>query len=139
MKRIFLLTADLMAGSQVTSLAKQLNVPIEWAMNSNAWWECFSESGEPTLAIVDLALAGLDIVAFANACRSRQSSRLTLVGFYPHVQADLESRAVEGGMDLILTRGQLHGRLKPLIDSFVQLQEAGSQSPPVQHGPGAVT
>jgi DNA-binding NarL/FixJ family response regulator len=101
---------DLVFRSKIHAAADRLGVDVRLAPRGTPLADAARELGEGTL-IADLGEAGvLEQIRLAKA-----ASRVRVVGFLGHLEADLARAASEAGVDEVLSRGQFVQRLDDLL------------------------
>jgi ActR/RegA family two-component response regulator len=98
----YALSDDLMFVSRMTGTARDLGLAMKTARTPAALL-ALADKEAPACVLIDLNLAGLDIVPFAAALKIRGSY---LVGYGSHVDAATLSAARAAGVDHVVPRSR---------------------------------
>lgn len=97
--RIVALVPDMLVEMRIDSAARGLGAELE-TLGSPLYLDKVLEAPADVL-IVDLAVEGLD---FDSIVRTAKRRRVPVIGFGPHVNAELLAAAEEAGMDAVYPR-----------------------------------
>ena len=90
--------------SKIRATAEALGVNIKFHRRLDS---LVAAAGEqlPDLILIDLHNEKLDPLELARALKANDSTKdITLLGFFSHVQTDLQRAAVEAGFDQVIPR-----------------------------------
>jgi CheY-like chemotaxis protein len=122
MKRhVIALVDDRFFASKIRGTAEQLGVEVAFMRNADALFEP-SQTELPALLLVDLHAQRTDPFALARRLKADERLRaVPLVGFFSHVQVELQRRARDAGFDQILPRSVFTKRLPEILEgTFLQ-------------------
>jgi len=112
-KFIVAISNDLMASAPIENAARLAGATCR-VIAAGALADC----GEtPELVVLDLNAAS-DVEDLVASLR-QQFAAAPVVAFGPHVHADKLKAAREAGCEQVLTRGQFHQQVVPLVASYV--------------------
>ncbi len=95
---------DLMFASRIREAAKRSGVRLEFVKPGAGFAEKLA-SHPPAFFIVDLGAWGLDPFAIISEIRETPAlSGARVIGFLPHVETGLKTKASEAGYDLVAAR-----------------------------------
>ena len=95
---------DMFFVSKIRATGKALGMIVKFPRTLTAFWDTVRDE-TPNLILVDLHNTKVDSIALANELKSNDNlSAIPLLGFFSHVQADLQRRAAEAGYDEVLPR-----------------------------------
>src|ERR1700674_5478096 len=95
---------DMFFISKIRETAKALGMLVNFPRNLDALRATIAED-VPTLILVDLHHQKLDPVQLASELKANETVRdVPLLGFFSHVQVDLQRQAVQAGYDEALPR-----------------------------------
>jgi CheY-like chemotaxis protein len=95
---------DMLFASKIRATAEALGVNIKFHRGLDSLVAAAGEQS-PDLILVDLHNQKLDAIELARQLKSNESSRrISLLGFFSHVQTDLQRAAVEAGFDQVIPR-----------------------------------
>ena len=110
-----LLSDDLMLTSQVTQVARHLNVPLKVVSNSQQL-KSDCESGDVQQVILDLNSPQADPKSLVASIRATGSTA-RIIAIAPHVHVEKIKAARESGCDEVLTKGQFHATIQDWLVS----------------------
>jgi PleD family two-component response regulator len=114
-RRIIAAVGDLFFASKIRGTAEHLNVTVEFARAEDALFDA-AKAEVPSLVILDLHATQPDPFAIAARLKAdEQLRRVPVVGFFSHVQTELQRRAEAAGFDLVLTRSAFTKRLPEIL------------------------
>jgi CheY-like chemotaxis protein len=95
---------DMFFISKIRETGKALGLIVSFPRNLDAVWATVTED-LPQLIVVDLHHQKLDAVQLATELKANENVKdIPLLGFFSHVQADLQRRAMQAGYDEVLPR-----------------------------------
>lgn len=113
---VLILTSDLTTGSQAQGAATRQHRQAAIALSAAALIDK-ARANPPSLVIVDLSLARLDIAAVAAELKALNPAP-AIVAFGPHVHETKLNAARDAGCDLVLTRGQFASRIDEVFERY---------------------
>jgi CheY-like chemotaxis protein len=114
-RRVLVAVDDLFFAAKIRATAEHLGVEVSFPRSLDALVEA-ARDGAPALVIVDLHLQRYDPFAVAPRLKGVEALRETpLVGFFSHVQVELQRRARDAGFDHILPRSAFTKRLPEIL------------------------
>lgn len=114
-RRVLAGVSDLFFASKIRGTAEQLNVSVEFARSAETLFDK-AKTEVPSLVILDLQAESpdpFDVTARLKA--DEQLSRVPIVAFFSHVEVELQRRAKEAGVDLVLPRSAFTARLPAIL------------------------
>ncbi|HZH89913.1 MAG TPA: hypothetical protein VEX70_04745 [Pyrinomonadaceae bacterium] len=120
MKRSVLVAVDdLFFAAKIRAAADHLGIEVLFPRSPEALDEAAKEVAR-ALVIVDLHLQRYDPFAVARRFKSDERLRETpLVGFFSHVQVELQRRASDAGFDRVLPRSAFTKRLPEILQGQI--------------------
>lgn len=113
-RTIIAVVDDLFFAAKIRGAAEQAEISLSFARNLDALLEDAIRR-QPDLIICDLNCRAIDPIAAAKQLKSNeQTAAISLLGFFAHVQTELQNAAASAGFDQILPRSAF-SRLLPLI------------------------
>jgi CheY-like chemotaxis protein len=114
-RRVLVAVDDLFFAAKIRTTAEHLGVEAVFPRSLDALGEAARDCA-PALVIVDLHLQRYDPFAVAVRFKADETLRETpLVGFFSHVQVELQRRAAGAGFDRILPRSAFTKRLPEIL------------------------
>lgn len=84
----------------------------------------FAVDLQPVLIVVELNSATLPWERWVTAAKTSPATlRIPILGFGPHVDADLRQRALFAGCDVVVTKGQFTARMPELLQQYARLPD----------------
>ena len=103
-RTILAVVDDMFFVSKIRATGKALGIVVNFPRTLDALVEAAMED-PPQLIVVDLHNQKLDPIKVANELKSNEKlNAIALLGFFSHVQVDLQRQAVEAGYDQVLPR-----------------------------------
>lgn len=93
---------DMFFASKIRATAEALGVNVSFMRSKEAVIEKLAQT-QPDLILVDLHNQKLDPVELAKEIKTRESS-VTLLGFFSHVEVELQRNALSAGFDRVIPR-----------------------------------
>lgn len=101
-RKVIAVVDDMFFASKIRAAAEALGVEISFPRSKEALIE---KARETQLVLVDLHNQKLDAVALATDLKSdEQLARIPLVGFFSHVEVELQRNARAAGFDHVMPR-----------------------------------
>ena len=114
-RRVLAAVGDLMFASKIRGTAQQLNVTAEFARTADSLFDA-AKTDVPSLIILDLHAEHLEPFALIERLKADDQLRaVPVVGFFSHVQVELQRRAKEAGIDHVLPRSAFTQRLPEIL------------------------
>jgi len=114
-RRVLAGVSDLFFASKIRGTAEQVNVTVEFARSADSLFDK-AKTEVPSLVILDLQSEAPD--AFEAAARLKADERLSgvpIVAYVSHVEVELQRRAREAGIDLVMPRSAFTSRLPSIL------------------------
>lgn len=103
-RHIIAIVDDLFFASKIRGTAEQVGATANFPRTLEAVIEAVA-SQEPSLVLCDLHSQKIDVIELAKRLKSGDSTRdVPLVGFFSHVQTELQRAAIEAGFDRVIPR-----------------------------------
>jgi CheY-like chemotaxis protein len=110
---------DLFFAARIRTTAEHLGIEVIFPRSLEAFNESARETGS-SLVIVDLHLQRYDPFLIAGSLKNDDGLRhAPLVGFFSHVQTELQRRAEAAGFDHILPRSAFTKRLPDILQGQI--------------------
>ena len=95
---------DMFFASKIRAVAETVGAEISFARNQEALLQKAREA-KPRLIIVDLHNQKIDSATLANELKADDALRaIPLLGFFSHVQTELQRNALAAGFDQVIPR-----------------------------------
>ena len=106
---------DMFFISKIRETGKALGLIVSFPRNLDALRATIAED-VPELILVDLHHQKLDAVQLASELKANETVKDTpLLGFFAHIQTDLQRQAVQAGYDAVLPRSILFRDLAKIL------------------------
>ena len=106
---------DLFFASKIRGTAEELGVNVSFVRNVSALLDA-ARRDQPSLIICDLHSQRVDPADLANQLKTDEQLRsIPLLGFFSHVQIELQHRAEAAGFDRVLPRSAFSKNLSEII------------------------
>ena len=103
-RKIIAVVDDMFFASKIRAVAEAVGVEISFPRSKEAIIEKAREM-RPQLVLVDLHNQRVDSVALAKDMKADEQLReIPLLGFFSHVQTELQRNAVDAGFDQVVPR-----------------------------------
>jgi PleD family two-component response regulator len=103
-KRIIAVVDDLFFASKIRGTAEQVGSNVVFSRTAEALFES-ARSDRPSLIIVDLHSQKVDPIGLASNLKADEQLRsIPLVGFFSHVEVELQKTATAAGFDRVMPR-----------------------------------
>ena len=114
-KQVIAAVDDLLFAAKIRGAAEQAGAEVLFVKTADALLEAARRAGA-AVVILDLQTNLLDPFAAAEALKTDERTRdVSVVGFYPHVQADLQRRARAAGVEHVMPRSVFNQRLLEIV------------------------
>jgi CheY-like chemotaxis protein len=116
-QRVLAAVDDMFFAAKIKATAEHLGIDIRFVRSAEAAVES-ARRERPALIIVDLHSRGIDPFALAESLKSDEQLRgLSLIGFFSHVQTELQRRAEQAGYDRVMPRSAFTKHLAEILVS----------------------
>ena len=106
---------DMFFAAKIRATGEALGVPLQFARTGEDVLDKARENS-PALIIFDLHTQRLDPFQVARELKSdEQLRRIRLLGFFSHVQTELERKAREAGFEQVMPRSAFSRRLAEIL------------------------
>jgi CheY-like chemotaxis protein len=113
-RRVVVAVDDLIFAAKIRTTATHLGVEVIFSRSPEELIEAVRQS-TPALVIVDLHLQRYDPFSIAQSLREVVEFPPPLVGFFSHIQTELQRRAEEAGYHRVLPRSAFTKRLPEIL------------------------
>ena len=106
---------DLFFASKIRGTAEQFGVSVSFPRASDALMEAALRD-QPALIICDLHATRIDPIKLAKQLKADERLRsIPLLGFFSHVQTELQRQAEEAGFDRVMPRSAFTNNLSKML------------------------
>src|SRR5437016_753931 len=106
---------DLFFASKIRGTAEQLGVTVSFPRASDALIEAALRD-QPALIICDLHATRIDPIELAKQLKADERlSSIPLLGFFSHVQTELQRQALAAGFDFVIPRSAFTRDLNDIL------------------------
>ncbi|HVS82803.1 MAG TPA: hypothetical protein VHE60_13820 [Pyrinomonadaceae bacterium] len=106
---------DLFFASKIRGTAEQLGVTVSFPRRADALME-FALRDQPSLIICDLHSQRIDPIELAKLLKADDRLRsIPLLGFFSHVQTELQDQAEQAGFDRVVPRSAFTKHLADIL------------------------
>jgi len=120
---------DMFFISKIRETGKALGMIVNFPRNLDALRATLAED-VPVMILVDLHHQKMDAVQLASELKANETVKdIPLLGFFAHVQADLQRRAVQAGYDEVLPRSIFFRDLAKILAGETKGGETASETP----------
>jgi chemosensory pili system protein ChpA (sensor histidine kinase/response regulator) len=103
-KNVIAVVDDLFFASKIRGAAEQAGIPVSFARKIEGLIENALQN-QPAVIIIDLHAQKIDPIALAKQLKADERLRaIPLVGFFSHVQTELQRQAKDAGFDQVMPR-----------------------------------
>ena len=114
-KNVIAVVDDLFFASRIRGTAEQVGTKVVFARSFDALVEA-ARNELPSLILVDLHSQKLDPIGLAKSLKSDDQLRpIQLIGFFSHVQVDLQQAATAAGFDRVMPRSAFTKHLVEIL------------------------
>jgi len=114
-RKVVAVVDDLFFASRIRGTAEQLGVTVSFSRASDALIESALRD-QPALIICDLHATRIDPIELAKLLKADERlSSIPLLGFFSHVQTEVQQQAVQAGFDQILPRSAFTKHLSEIL------------------------
>jgi CheY-like chemotaxis protein len=106
---------DLFFASKIRGTAEQLSVAVSFARSAHVVLES-ARRDQPALIICDLHSQKTDPIELAKLLKGDEQTRtIPLLGFFSHVQVELQQQAEQAGFNQVLPRSAFSKNLAQIL------------------------
>lgn len=103
-RNVIAIVDDLFFASKIRGTAEGLGVVVSFPRHADGVREVIQRNS-PSLIICDLHSEKFDVLTLASALKADAATRdIPLIGFFSHVQTDLQKAAEDAGFDRVMPR-----------------------------------
>ena len=114
-RNIIAVVDDLFFASKIRGAAEELGVTASFARNFEVMLQA-ARQNQPSLIICDLHAERIDPMELARQLKADAQLRsIPLLGFFSHVQTDLQRQAEAAGFDRLLPRSAFSKHLSKIL------------------------
>jgi CheY-like chemotaxis protein len=114
-RRVIAIVDDMFFASKIRATAEAVGVEIAFPRTRESALEKIAQSG-PDLIVVDLHNQRFDAVGFASELKANpETQSIPLLGFFSHVEVELQRKAISAGFDQVLPRSAFARDLGSII------------------------
>lgn len=114
-RNIIAVVDDLFFASKIRGTAEELGVTATFARNVDATLEA-ARRDRPSLIICDLHCQRIDPMELASQLKADEQLRaIPLLGFFSHVQTELQRQAAAAGFDTVIPRSAFAKNLGEIL------------------------
>ena len=114
-RNVIAIVDDLFFASKIRGTAEALDVTVSFPRHADGVREVIKRNS-PALIICDLHSEKFDLVGLARTLKADEATRdIPLIGFFSHVQTDLQSAAEAAGFDQVMPRSLFTKNLAAIL------------------------
>ena|SRR3989441_7534040 len=114
-RNVIAVVDDLFFASKIRGTAEQLGVSVSFVRNAESLNQAVLRD-RPALIICDLHSQRIDPIELAKQLKADERLRsIPLLGFFSHVQTELQRQAEEAGFDRVLARSAFSRNLADIL------------------------
>jgi len=114
-RNIIAVVDDLFFASKIRGTAEELGVTVSFARNIEVMFEA-AHRDRPSLIICDLHSQRVDPIELARQLKGDKELRsIQLLGFFSHVQTELQQQAEAAGFDQVIPRSAFSKHLGEIL------------------------
>jgi CheY-like chemotaxis protein len=111
---------DMFLASKVRATAKALGMMAIFPRGLDALRQIIMDS-TPDIIVVDLQHAKLDAISLGRELKTDQSlAGIPVIGFFSHVEVELQRKAVQAGYDQVMPRSVFFGELANILSGEIK-------------------
>ncbi|SRR6266480_3354131 len=116
-RNVIAIVDDLFFASKIRGTAEQLSVSVSFLRNAESLNQAVLRD-RPSLIICDLHSQRIDLIELARKLKADEQLRsIPLLGFFSHVQTDLQRQALDAGFDRVMPRSAFTRDLPAILSS----------------------
>jgi CheY-like chemotaxis protein len=117
--KIVAIVDDLFFASKIRGTAEALSVSVSFPRTLDSLIES-ANTAAPRLIICDLNATRIDPITLSKRLKADEILRsIPLIGFFSHVDTELQRRATEAGFDRVMPRSAFTSKLPQIIQGEV--------------------
>jgi len=117
--KVIAIVDDLFFASKIRGTAEALSIPVSFPRALESLIES-ADCEPPGLIICDLNATRIDPIALCKRLKADHRLRsIPLIGFFSHVDTELQRRAIEAGFDRVLPRSVFTSKLPQIMQGGV--------------------
>jgi CheY-like chemotaxis protein len=114
-RNVIAVVDDLFFASKIRGTAEQIGVTVKFARKADAILDA-ARRDQPALIIFDLNSERIEPAALAKLLKADDQLRsIPLLGFFSHVQTELQRQAEEAGIDRVMPRSAFTKYLSEIL------------------------
>lgn len=114
-RRIIAVVDDMFFASKIRAVAEAVGVEISFPRSKEAVVEK-ARALQPQLVLADLHNQRVDLIALAKDLKADEQLReIPLLGFFSHVQTELQRNALDAGFDKVVPRSVFASDLEQIL------------------------
>ncbi len=114
-RNVIAIVDDLFFASKIRGTAEQLGVSVRFLRNTESLNQAVLRD-RPSLIICDLHSQRIDPIELARQLKADEQLRsIPLLGFFSHVQTELQRQAEEAGFDRVMPRSAFSRNLADIL------------------------
>ncbi len=114
-RNVIAIVDDLFFASKIRGTAEQLGVSVRFLRNTESLNQAVLRD-RPSLIICDLHSQRIDPIELARQLRADEQLRsIPLLGFFSHVQTELQRQALAAGFDFVIPRSAFTRDLNDIL------------------------
>jgi len=114
-RSVIAIVDDLFFASKIRGTAEALGVAVSFPRHADGVRELIQRN-PPALIICDLHSEKFDLLGLARTLKADAATRdIPLIGFFSHVQTDLQKAAEDAGFDRVMPRSAFTSKLPQII------------------------
>jgi len=114
-RNVIAVVDDLFFASKIRGTAEQLNIPVRFMRSVEAVIDA-ARSDVPAVIICDLHSQKINPAELAKQLKADEELRsIPLLGFFSHVQTELQRQAEQAGFDQVMPRSAFTARLAQIL------------------------
>jgi|SRR4030095_11467027 CheY-like chemotaxis protein len=118
-RNVIAVVDDLFFASKIRGTAEALGVTVSFPRHADGVKEVIQRNS-PALIICDLHSQKLDLLDLARSLKTDLSTRdVPLLGFFSHVQTELQRAAEEAGFDRVIPRSLFSKNLAAILSGEI--------------------
>ena len=103
-RRVVAIVDDMFFASKIRATAEAVGVEIAFSRTRESALEKIAQI-QPQLIVADLQNARFDVVEFGSELKANaETQSVPLLGFFSHVEVELQRKAVNAGFDRVVPR-----------------------------------
>lgn len=115
-KYVIAVVDDMFFASKIRATAESMDLIVRFVRSADALLEA-ARKELPSLVIADLHSQKCDPFSLAEQLKADEQLRaVPVMGFFSHVQTDLQQKAQQAGFDRVLPRSAFSARLPEILE-----------------------